>query len=303
MTAMRKLDTNILQMMPPPDMVLPSVDEPVYQCGVCHDLGAIRLDVDVDDPRFGKMFTCPNPDCPTAQANYANRQAKLLKGSRIHDEFKDMTLQSWIEGIPPSALELNLPIWQAARILVDQGWVCVKDIFMAMGWEWDGREDAARNSLVFHGPVGTGKTALACAIVNEYVNRGKAAIYIRVTDLIAEIQDRYGDDSDESPTDVVDMFKRTPLLVIDEFAVDRRSEDRVEKLNTIIDYRNGNHMPTIVTGNFENPDAFERMWGRPTTDRMCKMAHWLYFSGPKLRNTYNYTGIFKPQPETKQHGQ
>lgn len=297
---MQALKSNILHLIPPPNLELVPISEQAWECEACHDMGFIKFDVPIGDPRFGKPFPCDNPDCPTMQRNRAERQARLLSRARIHDEFTGMTLQSWLDGLPSSASNDNLPIWTAARLLVENGSVCVEDIYRALGWKWDGREDMARNSLVFHGPVGTGKTALACAIANETIFRGRDAIYTRCTDLIAEIQDRYNPDSDlkESPTDIINTFKMASLLVIDEFAVERRSDDRIEKLNTIIDYRNGNYLPTIVTGNFENPDQFERMWGRPTTDRLCKMAHWLYFSGPKLRNTYNYTGIFKPQAQS-----
>lgn len=102
---------------------------------------------------------------------------------------------------------------------------------------------------------GSGKTRLAISIGNALFKKHQVSyIYKTATEIFDEITATFN--TDRSTSDVVDVFKKAEVLIIDDIGVEetsnRRKERNVWKENTmtgILDYRMDNNLITIFTSN------------------------------------------------------
>lgn len=113
--------------------------------------------------------------------------------------------------------------------------------------DWTGGPD---RNLVLVGPVGSGKTHLAAAVVMAaYARHGEPARFRWTT--VAGLLDRWRPDAepDEGPLPVV--CKRAPLLVLDDLGAERATDWTTERLGLLVDYRWSARLPTVVTTNLK----------------------------------------------------
>lgn len=107
------------------------------------------------------------------------------------------------------------------------------------------------SSGFFCGNCGTGKTMLACIIVEEACRQGHGAIYTTAWNMIQTIRQGY------QPGNFVGVYVQSyinkPLLVIDEIGVQRGTEDERVLLYQVIDGRYNEVRPTILISNSKNP--------------------------------------------------
>jgi len=106
----------------------------------------------------------------------------------------------------------------------------------------------------FAGGVGTGKTLLACMIVERVLKIGKRAKYTTAWGLIQDIRAAYRDKS-LSIQSQVSKYTSLDLLVVDEIGVQNGTDDERVLLYQVIDGRYNNVKPTIIISNSKNPVA------------------------------------------------
>lgn len=106
------------------------------------------------------------------------------------------------------------------------------------------RDGAPRGiqGIGLYGPVATGKTHLACAILNECIKAGIPGIFATTASIISNLMtDRTGARRD--------AYGRTPLLVADDLAGEPASKPGLSKLRDILNTRREERLPVIVTTN------------------------------------------------------
>ena len=82
------------------------------------------------------------------------------------------------------------------------------------------------------GSVGTGKTLLASAIIENLVDKHNCWIR-KVSDIFRDIKETYSKECPYTEANVIDKFTNLPLLIIDEIGVQFNSE--AEKYRSIIE--------------------------------------------------------------------
>lgn len=214
-------------------MLAPTPAQPV--CPVCKGAGWLRQDVPVGHPRFGTkgLVKCRCKDaekrarivamCFTWLLPYADESALETK---TLDDFNPFAQ-------PDSALYsgyLSYAQRYAARMIAG---------------------DFVENALL-EGSYGTGKTHLACAILNEARQAGVECLYCAVPSLFDAL---YASNFDQRP---IRMSSQTRLLVLDEIdkLYFKSNEDKAQEggyqkgtLRTIIDARYKAGVPTIIITN------------------------------------------------------
>ena len=107
--------------------------------------------------------------------------------------------------------------------------------------------DSPDGWLILTGDTGVGKTHLAVAIAARQIERGQRVIFSFVPDLMDYLRDTFDPESPVRYDRVFEEVKTAPLLVLDDFGKERRSEWAVEKLYQIIVHRHNVRLPTVIT--------------------------------------------------------
>lgn len=120
-----------------------------------------------------------------------------------------------------------------------------------------------RGWLVLRGPVGTGKTHLAAAVVNVVAARGVPACFFVVADLLDLLRAAYDPEADCPGYDrLMTLVKTAPLLVLDDLGAEKATDWAREKVYQIVDYRYRNRLPTVITTNARADTLDERVESR-----------------------------------------
>ena len=117
----------------------------------------------------------------------------------------------------------------------------------------------AGGSVYVWGPNGTLKTTLAAAIMRQLVYRGKRAEMVNAVDLFVRIQSTYG--TPEREGDVIERYSRKPFLVIDDLGKEQQTAWTASRLYAIVNARDANLRPTVITSNFPVGELAGRMDG------------------------------------------
>ena len=98
--------------------------------------------------------------------------------------------------------------------------------------------------LLLWGGVGTGKSFLAGCIANALMEQ---EVPVRMTNFARILNEL--NSSFSGRNDVVDRLCRYPLLIIDDFGMERGTEYALEQIYSIVDSRYRSRKPLIVTTN------------------------------------------------------
>lgn len=103
--------------------------------------------------------------------------------------------------------------------------------------------------LLIMGTAGSGKSHIAIAILKEIIKKGYTGLYFSVPELLKQMRETYGSESDQSETSILDMVSKADLLVLDD--LDLTSAWDRDRLYLLINRRYELNKPTIVTTSVE----------------------------------------------------
>lgn len=105
-------------------------------------------------------------------------------------------------------------------------------------------------SLLMLGSVGTGKTLLACAMIDVLVDNYKCKL-TRLIDITRHLKSTWSHDSDEDEQRVINAYLGLDLLIIDEVGAQFGSDTEKLFIFDIIDGRYQDMKPTILISNLD----------------------------------------------------
>jgi DNA replication protein DnaC len=250
----------------------------VPACGVCGGLGIYSLDVPLDDARFGRTYLCTNRSCQARADLLERRRALVLEKAAIPKRYRSFTFASW-----DAAADGKARGKEAAREVAAL-WVATPGHWINLAL--NGGDGVQRNGLILRGGYGVGKTGLVAALVNACAELDPAQqpLYIRAQDVIETVQSTYGQDSDTSRDDILSVLKSAEILILDDFNLNVKSDDRRDILEAVIRYRTGNELPIIITCNSTLAELRSE-WGSRTVEVLLEACHWIEMGGDKLRDT------------------
>lgn len=149
-----------------------------------------------------------------------------------------------------------------------------------------------KNNIVIIGGVGTGKTHLAYAILNQeaekkkfqddYYYKSDFVRYATVKEIIEDIRKCWSKSADKYDIENVDKYKNVPLLIIDEIGVQYGSDSERIELFEIFNERYNEMLPTIAISNY-NRQQIEKTLGLRITDRLFGSSKIFELSGESHR--------------------
>ncbi len=148
---------------------------------------------------------------------------------------------------------------------------------MAQGLAWSKKPE----SLLLTGGAGTGKTHFSYCLAREAATSfGIGCLrWIKskeIDDKIIESISKYG-----SASYLIENLCEIPILIIDDFGVDRATERAERDYYEIIDKRWENMKATVISTNLDR-NQIEQIYGARIFSRL-KSFTWLLFDGPDLR--------------------
>lgn len=201
---------------------------PCAICGqdpICQGLGVVRYAVEVNDPRFGKLYRCPNNP---VEAD-SERQQRLMHVSNLA-AFADKSFENFqvLDTVhtPPQRASL-MDALQRSRIYAND----------PNGW------------LILEGTYGSGKTHLAAAIGNERLKRGDTVLFITSPDLLDHLRSAYSPTADTGYDETFNRVRNAELLILDDLGVENPSQWAQEKLFQLLNHRYVNRLCTVITTN------------------------------------------------------
>lgn len=254
------------------------------------------LNIDICEHGFPKSVTCPKCNPPEIDENAARcehgniisegyycsiclnaqRQARMEKEieekkNRLLDLIKNPEIELRGFMIPAKYISSSFETFTGNEKLVRE----------CMAYSEGG--------LVLYGNTGCGKTHLAVSIMrNIFINElkniinsdinpnrynyPKWQIFKPVPDLLLEIRGAFKDGASESEDDIIKKYSRVPLLVLDDLGSEKTSEYSITTLYIIIDRRDRELMPTIITTNL-SPKEIEEKLGARIASRLSGMKN------------------------------
>ena len=116
-----------------------------------------------------------------------------------------------------------------------------------------------KNGLIITGKSGVDKTHLATAILNKLTEKDMLVLMGRLILLLDIIKDTFKDFSSKEK-DIIELYSKVDMLIIDDLGTERISSWTLEKLYTIIENRNENKLPIIVTTRFNKESLLDRFY-------------------------------------------
>lgn len=267
------------------------------QCETCGDMGRVTVNVPVGHELFGRTIPCPEPDCKEGNRLRQLSHKRKFQSAGIPVRYQDLTFSSFQQVMKSYDHDGKQLAYGATSLFAKHPdhMFTLREAALYVDQEWfQPLHDYQTNILVLSGDVGQGKTGLMIAAANALMERGKAVLYIRVQDLIAEIQGTYRQDThatrhgdaDATPDNTSEKYYTiitSPVLAMDEFNLENYTPDRLEIIEKIVRGRHSRNLPMIATTNLNLAD-FQVKWGKRIGDIMAS-GHWVTVSGVKLRQT------------------
>jgi DNA replication protein DnaC len=154
---------------------------------------------------------------------------------------------------------------------------------------WEENQEDGRG-LYFCGDVGTGKTHLAVAVMNEIITRKRVpSLFVTVPELLDNLRGAYNDpgrDIDEW----MDSVKNADLLLLDDLGAERANEWVRERIFVIVNHRYREELPTIFTSN-TGPKDLAAQLGERTASRIIAMCDWISLEGEDYREAEVRRGL------------
>lgn len=151
---------------------------------------------------------------------------------------------------------------------------------------------AEKRSVFLHGPLGSGKTSLGCALLGAWRQRtGGIGQFCTAPQLMDAI--RSAREDKKSASGILDSVIKHPFVMLDDLGAELDTSWVAEKLMSVINGRHNNGQLTVITSNYSIPElakklaieAADEMAAQRIAWRISEMCLVIHVNGPNLRDS------------------
>ncbi len=132
------------------------------------------------------------------------------------------------------------------------------------------------------GPVGCGKTHIACAIANYRLEKGYPVFYIGVSDLLDHLRSAFSPSSELNYDELFERVKKAPLLVLDDLNMENATPWAREKVEQLFQYRFNSSLPTVITSDVPAETQGERLYKYLCDEDFCRIFTIIAVAGAEM---------------------
>lgn len=133
---------------------------------------------------------------------------------------------------------------------------------------FDEIRNTEKNSIIFSGDTGTGKTHLAAAISNHVINKNRCPVMFGTfIEYLDRIRSEFKNNTDQTKHDM----KTVPLLIIDDLGKEKQTAWSDQTLFEIINYRYEHGLPVVITTNL-SWQALSKQYDRAVISRLAEVC-------------------------------
>jgi DNA replication protein DnaC len=139
--------------------------------------------------------------------------------------------------------------------------------------------------LYITGPVGSGKTRFAAALLMSSYNKVRGhgeRIFVSVPELLLEIKSVFNG-KEKTEADVIRKYNDASILVMDDFGVEKTTDWSFQVLDVIINHRYEHMKNTIFTSNITIDQLAEKFDDDRISSRINEMSDIYIFDRKDLR--------------------
>ena len=190
-------------------------EEKHYECLKCKDTGFIQV-----------QDECGREVSRKCDCGEVRRVRKLMEKSGISREFQKKKFEDFETRDIPQLVK-------------------AKDKAVRYLQSFEDIESQRRNSIMFCGQPGSGKTHLGVAICSGLMNRGIAVAYMPYRNAVTKIKQNMTDE--ERYSEMLGQYMKARVLYIDDLLKGKLTEADVNIVYEIVNYRYMNNLPLIVS--------------------------------------------------------
>jgi DNA replication protein DnaC len=128
------------------------------------------------------------------------------------------------------------------------------------------------NGLYFFGAVGSGKTSLSMCVAKEVLRERRSLAIFSGPELLARIGATYEERAQDSYLGLLDLLGSVDVLMLEDLAVAKQNEWRLEQLYAVVNRRYEDRRPLIVTADVEQEYMLGEHVGERTCSRILEMC-------------------------------
>ncbi|MGA9048532.1 MAG: ATP-binding protein [Dehalococcoidia bacterium] len=203
----------------PPDAGLDKQPE----CPRCHGTKFIHPLTPSGEPDYGRLIPCV---CSRQES--ANKRASRLHAISNLGSLSKLTF----DNLQPAGRSSSTVSQKLFQLALDE---IRKFAESPQGW------------IVLIGPVGSGKTHMACAVANYRIAQGYPAFYISVAELLDHLRSAFNPNSEIEYDELFEQIKDSQLLILDNLTYAGTTAWSKGKLDQLLEHRFNNRLPTLIT--------------------------------------------------------
>lgn len=136
--------------------------------------------------------------------------------------------------------------------------------------------------LYIMGPVGTGKSHLASALVHMLREMPVGCGFVKVPRILARLRETYDSAGRGEEQSIEQALVKVPVLVLDDLGVERPTDWALEKLFLLLDARYELCRPVVATTNWK-PKDLQKTVGERLVSRLVEMCDLVMLTGADYR--------------------
>lgn len=202
-------------------------------------------------PTTGGTGACPSCDNAYVQQRTSERHQQRLERAGI-----PLVMQTWTLATYPGSKH-----------------------YLKLAEAWIDAE--IRPDVVLFGPPGTAKTGLSVAMGRALLDRNLSVAFVRAAELVLKLRASFSA-KETSELSVMQSYLTVNTLILDDLTALRKSEFFEDTLWTLIDMRQKERRPTLLTVNLTKEER-EVFFGPLLFDRLRENAQWWHLDGASVR--------------------